>query len=244
MEKVPCKNILDMMVHIVVAAVKEKMAQGELDPVDLDEIEKALTCNNKEVEAFCHSARERCMSKAKLDLLIPPRTNAYGRVMVQPLECLFDKKERRFSEKQLSNYFHMLSSIIGRERYENYHDALAELMRNQIRAYGSKFTWEGFYSHPDVVQVRLETLGAIAQSFEHFEQRMNWFLNVMEASPHDPGHRAGTLQFTERQAKAFLLALFAECRDMNDKARDFLEQTVSRRQRKDIAHLIARLCQL
>lgn len=113
MEKLPCKNTFDMTVHIVISAVKERLATGAITSDDLDEIEQALTVENSQVEAFCHSVHERCMSKSKLDLLVPPRTNAYGRIMVQPLESLFDKRHRRFSERQLANYFHMLSSIIG-----------------------------------------------------------------------------------------------------------------------------------
>ncbi|GGF65643.1 hypothetical protein GCM10011332_19670 [Terasakiella brassicae] len=244
MEKLPCKNTFDMTVHIVVSAVKEKLATGEITPDDLDEIEQALTVENSQVEAFCHSVHERCMSKSKLDLLVPPRTNAYGRIMVQPLERLFDKRHRRFSERQLANYFHMLSSIIGREVYEKNHDQMSELMRSEIRDHGSNFSWDSFYNHPEVVRCRLETLGAIAQAFDHFDQRMNWFINVMEGSAHNPEDGAGTLQFTEQQAKAFLSALFTECMDMTEGERERLQQYVGERRRKNIAFLIARLTQM
>lgn len=244
MEKLPCKSTFDMTVHIVTTAIKEKLSHGPITAEDVDEIEKALTVENNKVEAFCHSVHERCMSKSKLDLLVPPRTNAYGRIMVQPLERLFDKKHRRFSEKQLSNYFHMLSSILGRETYEHYHEIIAEQMRSEIRDHGSNFTWEEFYNHPLVVKCRLETLGAVAQAFEHFEQRMNWFINVMEGSQQNPEDGSGTMPFTEHQAKDFLLAMFAECIDMSSKRKEHFDTILNERRRKNIAHLISHLSQM
>lgn len=243
-EKLPCKSTFDMTVHIVIMAVKEKLAKGELTQQDLDEIEKALTIENNKVEAFCHSVHERCMSKSKLDLLVPPRTNAYGRIMVQPLERLFDRKHRRFSEKQLSNYFHMLSSILGRNTFEEYHDQIAELMRSEIRDHGSNFTWDHFYDHPTVIKCRLETLGKVAQAFEHFDQRMNWFLNVMESSIRDPEDGAGTMQFTEHQAKDFLLAMFGEFINMSPEKSDQVEEVLPEKRRQNIAHLISKLAQM
>ncbi|WP_417792784.1 hypothetical protein [Terasakiella pusilla] len=244
MEKLPCKSTFDMTVHIVAMAIKEKLAQGPITAQDVDEIEKALTVENNKVEAFCHSVHERCMSKSKLDLLVPPRTNAYGRIMVQPLERLFDKKHRRFSEKQLSNYFHMLSSVLGRETYERYHNIISEQMRAEIRDRGSNFTWEEFYKHSLVVKSRLETLGAVAQAFEHFEKRMNWFLNIMEGSQENPEDGSGTMAFTEHQAKDFLLEMFSECIEMNQQKINLLERILSERQRTAIAHLISKLTQM
>jgi len=244
MEKPPCKNTFDMTVHIVISAVKEKLRHGDISPQELDEIEQALTVENQQVEAFCHSVHERCMAKSKLDLLIPPRTNAYGRIMVQPLETLFDEKNRRFSEKQLANYFHMISAIIGRETYERYHDDMADLMRDEIRVKGSDFTWEEFYDHPEVIKCRLQTLGAIAQAFDHFEQRLIWFINVMEGADPHVDEEVSTLQFTRQQARAFLLALFGECVETSSKQKERIEQVLGERQRHCIAHLIGKLYQM
>lgn len=238
MEKPPCKNTFDMAVGIVIHAIREKIEEGRLTPDMLTEIENALTTNNNKVEAFCHSVHERCMKKSKLDLLIPPRTNAYGRVMVQPLEMLLDKKHRRFSEKQLANYFHMLSTILGREIYEGYHNTLSSLITDEIRDKGSNFSWDLFYKHETVIDIRIKTLGAIAQAFESFEKRMNWFVNVMESSVEKPNDGDGTMQFTEHQAKDFLLALFGECINMSDTKKQQLEHILDKKRRKGIAALI------
>jgi len=244
MEKLPCKNTFDMTVTIVINAVRDLMHEDKLSEDNLLELEKALTIGNNKVEAFCHSIHERCMSKSKLDLMVPPRTNAYGRIMVQPLEKLLDRKYRHFSEKQLSNYFHMLSSILGRETYENYHDQLSELLRSEIRDIGSNFTWEDFFNHPVCILIRLETLGRIALAFEHFEQRINWFLNVMESSHENADDGAGTMQFTEHQAKLFLLALFDECINMSPAKKAKLKNVLDERELKAVGHLLVNLTQL
>lgn len=242
MGNTPCKNTFDMTVRIVINAIREKMSHGTVTEDDLGEIEKALIVDNAHVEAFCHSVHERCMSSAKLDLLIPPRTNAYGRVMVQPLEQLIDKRKRRMSQKQLANYFHMLSSILGRETYEKNHDSLAELMRSEIRDHGSDFDWERFYNHPQVATMRLETLATIAKAFKSFEQRMIWFINIMESSfEHPENPSEGTLQFTEHQSKDFLLALFGEFINPSPEKKDFIDMALSKEQRSDVAHLVAKL---
>ena len=244
MEKLPCKNTFDMTVTIVINAVRDLMHEDKLSEDNLLELEKALTIGNNKVEAFCHSIHERCMSKSKLDLMVPPRTNAYGRIMVQPLEKLLDRKHRHFSEKQLSNYFYMISTILGRETYENYHDQLSELLRSEIRDLGSNFTWDDFFNHPICVCIRLETLGRIALAFDHFEQRMNWFLNVMEGSLNKSGDGAGTMQFTEHQAHVFLMALFDECINMKPSKQDEMKQILDEKEHKAIAHLIAKLVQM
>lgn len=244
MEQLPCKNTFDMTIHIAITAVKEKLAKGSITAKDLDEIEAALTIENKKVDAFCHSIHERCMSKSKLDLTVPPRTNAYGRIMIQPLEKLMDRRHRRFSEKQIPNFFHVISSILGRENYEKWHDKMADLMRDEIRDHGSHFTWDKFYQHPGVVECRLKTLGAIAHAFQHFDQRMNWFLNIMESTPTSPEDGSGSMQFTEQQAKFFLLALFEECQGMNDQRKEFFENILPKSQRSDIVHLISKVSQM
>jgi hypothetical protein len=238
MEKLPCKSTFDMSVHIVITAIKERLAQGEINEEKLDQIEQSLTVDNESVDAFCHSVYERCVGKSKLDLMVPARTNSFGRVMVQPLEKLLDRGSRRFSEHQLANYFHMLSSTLGRETYERYHDEISALMRREIRDRGSCFTWDGFYLHPDVEKIRIKTLGVIAQTFEHFDVRINWLQKVMEASPTTPDTDHGTMQFTEKQAKAFLLALFDECINMNDNQRQKLDQYLTEDQIVSVAHLI------
>lgn len=243
-QSAPCKNTFDMTVHIVVAAVRERMAHGGIDEAALQEIEEALTVENDQVEAFCHSAHERCMSKYQLDLAVPPRTNAFGRVMVQPFEKLLDRQHRKMSTKQLPNYFHVLSTILGRERYEHLHDHISQLMTQEIRDHGSKFSWATFYDHPEVVKIRLETLYALAHAFSHFDTRLEWFINVMEGANHGEGGSKGALQFTHVQARDCLLALFGEFITKRDEEHVYQIEVLSEPQRQEIAHLIAKLEQM
>lgn len=245
LDKLPCRNTFDMTVHIVIAAVKEHLAKGHLDEHMLDEIEAALTSvDNDQVEAFCHSVHERCMSTYQLDLAVPPRTNAFGRIMVQPLEKLLDRKHRRLSTKQLPNYFKMLSTILGRERYEHLHDHIAELMTNEIRDHGSHFMWGEFYHHHEVVKVRLETLYAIAHAFSHFDTRMEWFITTMEAMVTQDDGSQNTMPFTHTQARDFLLALFDEFIMKKTDENAYQKEILTDAQRQEIAHLIAKLEQM
>lgn len=243
-EKLPCKNTFDMTVHIVIAAVKERLAQGALSADDLQEIEDALTVQNNKVEAFCHSVHERCMSKYQLDLAVPPRTNAFGRVMVQPLEGLLHRQQRKLSTKQIPNYFHALSVILGRERYEHLHDEVSALMTEMIRLQGSDFQWTDFYQNQTVIRIRLETLYAVAHAFTHFEKRLDWFVNVMEGKASDESGIKGAIQFTRTQAREFLLALFDEFIVNKTQEKDLQKELLTEPQRQEIAHLIAKVKQM
>ena len=78
-----CKTVFDMSIHLAMTIVKEHIAAGDLTAEMVDEIENALTVNNQQSEAFCHSVHERCMRNERLDLMVPARTNAFGRIMVQ-----------------------------------------------------------------------------------------------------------------------------------------------------------------
>ncbi len=238
MENSLCRNTFDKTVNIVIAAVKEKLACGELNIDDLDGIEKALTRENQKVDAFCHSVHEHCLHKTKLDFMVPPRTNAYGRIMVQPLERLFDKKHRRFSERQLSNYFHMLVIVLGRATYERYHEEVAHLMRVEIRDHGDNFSWDEFYDHDKVVYIRLQTLAAIAHAFKNFDRRLSWLMEVMEGFHHEGDNLSATMPFTLQQAKAFLLALFGECLNLSEIGKEKLQKKLSAENFQDIVHLI------
>ncbi|WP_135079982.1 hypothetical protein [Terasakiella sp. SH-1] len=212
MSGTPCKNTFDMTVNIVISAAKERAQDGKVTLDELEEIRQALTIGNIQVEAFCHSIHERCEHNIQLDLLVPPRTNAYGRVMVQPLEKLFDQKQRRISNKQLASYFHMLDQILGREQYEQYHDTANELMRHEIGKNGPDFHWDDFFALEAIRKIRIETLVRIAHAFHNFEPRLDWFITIFESSFKNGQiqHDEGTLQFTRRQARDFLLALFSE----------------------------------
>lgn len=243
-EKLPCKNTFDMTVRIVIAAVKERLEQGALSAIDLQEIEDALTVENNKVEAFCHSVHERCMSKYQLDLAVPPRTNAFGRVMVQPLEGLLHRQKRKLSTKQIPNYFHALSVILGRERYEHLHDEISGLMTEMIRMQGSEFQWADFYQNYTVVKIRLETLYAVAHAFTHFEKRLDWFVNVMEGKASDDSGIKGAIQFTRTQARDFLLALFDEFMVNKSQDKDLQKEILSEPQRQEIAHLVVKLQQM
>ncbi|NVK19086.1 MAG: hypothetical protein HWE30_10350 [Methylocystaceae bacterium] len=243
-QNAPCKNTFDMTVRIVIEAVRERMVKGELDAMSLQEIESALTVENGTVEAFCHSVHERCMSKYQLDLAVPPRTNAFGRVMVQPFENLLDRRHCKMSTKQLPNYFNVLSTVLGRERYESLHDQVSQLMRQEIRDHGGGFSWGTFYQHPEVVKIRLETLYSIAHAFSHFDARLEWFINVMEGSGNGDTRSKGALQFTHTQARDCLLALFGEFIRHKSDEKSYQQAVLSEPQRKEIAHLIAKLKQM
>ena len=245
MEQLPCKSTFDMTVHVVIEAVKERLKHGEISRHDLEEIENALTVGNRQVNAFCHSVYDKCMDKHKLDALAPPRTNAYGRIMVQPLESLFDTKQPRMSPAQLSHYFLVLEQILGRAVYETYHDEMATLMRAEMRDRGSYFTWDRFYSHPDVTYVRRHTLAIFAQTFEHFEKRLSWFLSVMEGR-HTEGVQTypSTMTFTHHQAKMFFMALFNEFIEMNPKEKDEMKKQLGERERRAINLFLSHVVQM
>lgn len=108
------------------------------------------------------------------------RINAFGRLLVHPLDTLFaeDKLDRRL----IGNYFFFVRSLFGDEV-----DVMAEEAANiaeELRvAGGGPLDWAEFYADPRVKQLYFKVAARVIKSFRVFETRKEWAMKVMQ---HDP----------------------------------------------------------
>jgi len=105
------------------------------------------------------------------------RTNAFGRLILHPLDPLFDAG--RLDRALIPNLFNFLHLALGEEA-----DAHALRCRDIVTALreelGTSFTWDAFYENGEAKQVTWRVLLRIAESFRRFELRRDWFIKLMQ----------------------------------------------------------------
>lgn len=152
------------------------------------------------------------------------RTNAFGRLMLHPLDPLFDSG--RLDRALIANLFNFLHLALGEEA-----DAHAALCRDRIAALreelGPSFTWDAFYDDDAIKAVYWKVLLRIAESFRRFELRRDWFIKLMQhrqntvslgsnafyAVEHDPA--AEPIPFEDGEFALLLHAWFDPLEDLS-----------------------------
>ncbi|WP_300303174.1 hypothetical protein [Ferrovibrio sp.] len=108
------------------------------------------------------------------------RVNAFGRLLVHPLDTQFaeDKLDRRL----IGNYFFFVRSLFGDEV-----DVMAEeaaSIAEELRSSGGgPLDWAQYYADPRVKQIYFRVVARVIKSFRIFETRKEWAMKVMQ---HDP----------------------------------------------------------
>jgi len=104
------------------------------------------------------------------------RTNAFGRLMIHPLDPLFDSGA--LDRAVIGNLFSFLLMVLGEEAEANAvrcRDVLATL-REEL---GTSFSWEAFFDDPEVRLVEWRVLLQVAELFKRFDVRKDWFIKLM-----------------------------------------------------------------
>lgn len=108
------------------------------------------------------------------------RVNAFGRLLVHPLDQLF--ADERLDRRLIGNYFFFVRSLFGDEV-----DVMAEeaaTIAEEIRAQGGgNLDWGTFYADPRAKQIFYKVVGRVIRAFRVFETRRDWVMKVMQ---HDP----------------------------------------------------------
>ena len=237
----PCSDPFCMAVDIFLALAADRSSEGQVSLAELKALAETLKSGTDETQAFCHSTHNRCIKQIHLDLLTPPRTNAFGRALVAPVEQLMRRDQARLSQRQLPNYFGLFQSVLGRSQWERFHDRAAELMQEGMREQGEAFSWRHFSKLAEIIDMRLRALVELAKSFDRFENRKEWFIAVMEGDPDGEENKNSALQFTSEQFYDVMEALYAEFSELPPGAREAYETNYTEEDREAVARLIENL---
>ncbi|MFN4277822.1 MAG: hypothetical protein ACK4FJ_16125 [Ferrovibrio sp.] len=164
------------------ALVQGAEQQGKKAPFTVDTL-RQLVESMKTASDYDHYYRasyDALMKVIEEDERKGARVNAFGRLLVHPLDTLFaeDKLDRRL----IGNYFFFVRSLFGDEV-----DVMAEEAANiaeELRvAVGGPLDWAEYYADPRVKQLYFKVAARVMKSFRVFETRKEWAMKVMQ---HDP----------------------------------------------------------
>ncbi|HEX6960082.1 MAG TPA: hypothetical protein VF194_19030 [Ferrovibrio sp.] len=108
------------------------------------------------------------------------RVNAFGRLLVQPLDRLF--AQEKLDRRLIGNYFFFVRSLFGDEVdvMADEAAALAEELRSQS---SGKLDWNAYYADPRAKRIFFKVVARVIRAFRVFETRRDWLMKVMQ---HDP----------------------------------------------------------
>ena len=109
------------------------------------------------------------------------RVNAFGRLLVHPLDPLF--AENRLDRRLIGNFFFFVRSLFGDE-IETMAEQAAEVadeLRN--KAESGQFDWGRFYADPRAKRLYFSVMSRMIRAFRSFDARRDWAMKVMQ---HDP----------------------------------------------------------
>ncbi|WP_341913096.1 hypothetical protein [Ferrovibrio terrae] len=108
------------------------------------------------------------------------RINAFGRLLVHPLDPLFS--EEKLDRRLIGNYFFFVRSLFGDE-VEAMADEAASIAEEIRVSAGGNLDWVSFYADPRAKQLYFKVIGRVIRAFRVFETRRDWVVKVMQ---HDP----------------------------------------------------------
>jgi len=196
------------------AARKGSLSVADIDAMqgEMNEQAVALTATfEKRLEEFA-IARDRANWDEKRDY-------PFDRLIVKRFSALFQETDLsrfdRVSRRILPGFFMALNMILGPEAVEDL-QARCRIVVDRVRMErGEVFDWEDVYAAKDARTLVLDALIVIAQQFDNFERRTEWFIELINGhlTPAEdaPKDDAGW-ELSPAGVKTFLNALLGDLR--------------------------------
>lgn len=108
------------------------------------------------------------------------RVNAFGRLLVHPLDPLF--AENRLDRRLIGNFFFFVRSLFGDE-VEAMAEQAAEIADELRGPDGGQLDWARFYADPRAKRMYFSVMSRMIRAFRSFDARRDWAMKVMQ---HDP----------------------------------------------------------
>lgn len=211
-------HVLDALLRAAEAAY-----HGQAVPMKaLHDIVEGLKSGAVFDEFYRHSFND-ISETVEEDKLAQQRSNAYGRLMLHPLNELFQSE--RLDRELLPNIFSFFHLVLGDDA-QTYGDACKDIVATLKSDMGDAFSWDAFYAHPEAKRIQWHTLTRVATSFKRWELRKEWFIKLMQYTPttvslgqstfmtREVDHTEEPRVFGNRDFCAFFQALFIPLTEM------------------------------
>ncbi|CAA7611573.1 conserved hypothetical protein [Magnetospirillum sp. LM-5] len=211
--------------HVLDALLKAAETAYHGQPIgmkSLHDIVEGLKAGAHFDEFYRHAYTE-IIDAVEQDKLAQERTNAYGRLMIHPLNE--DLQDGRLDRDMLPNVFSFFHLVLGDDA-QKYGDQCKEIVVGMKEELGDQFHWDLFYADPQAKRIQWHTLTRIATSFKRWELRKDWFIKLMQYTPttvslgqsafvtREIDHSEEPRVFGNREFCAFFQALFRPLTEM------------------------------
>jgi hypothetical protein len=157
-------------------------AESRKAPFNLDMLRQLVDAMKAapEYDHYYRASYDSLMKVVEEDARRGARVNAFGRLLVHPLDPLFS--EEKLDRRLIGNYFFFVRSLFGDEVEAMAEEAatVAEEIRSKS---GGNLDWVSFYADPRAKQLYFKVIARVIRAFRVFETRRDWVVKVMQ---HDP----------------------------------------------------------
>jgi hypothetical protein len=133
-----------------------------------------------EYDHFYRASYDGLQKLAEDDQRRSARVNAFGRLLVHPLDPLF--AENRLDRRLIGNFFFFVRSLFG-DQVDTMAEEAAQLAEELRAAEGGQLDWARFYAEPRAKRIYFSVMSRMIRAFRSFDARRDWTMKVMQ---HDP----------------------------------------------------------
>jgi hypothetical protein len=164
------------------ALLKGVESESRRTPLTVDMLRQLIEAmkTSPDYDHYYRASYDGLMKVVEDDARRGARVNAFGRLLVHPLDTLFG--DDRLDRRLIGNYFFFVRSLFGDEVDVMADEAanVAEEIRNRS---GGNLDWANFYADPRAKQLYFRVVARVIRAFRVFESRRDWVMKVMQ---HDP----------------------------------------------------------
>ncbi|MCW8862253.1 MAG: hypothetical protein OQK53_11000 [Rhodospirillales bacterium] len=183
-----------------------KAHEGKLSADEIENLTKAFLSKDEVLADFYETLADGCMESFAESRFTEIRRNLLGRLVVHTFGDRFVEHaadpSRGLSREILPGFFHALNLMAGGEAIETLQAASADIVADLRMKHGDSFSWPVYYEDARAKAILYRVLGIIAIQFLRFEQRRDWFCNIVtvhaegDAAPHSVPSPISEEQFT------------------------------------------------
>lgn len=157
-------------------------AEGAKAPFTLDMLRQLVEAMKSapDYDHYYRASYDSLMKVVEEDARRGARINAFGRLLVHPLDPLFSAEQ--LDRRLIGNYFFYVRSLFGDE-VEAMADEAASIAEGIRVGAGGNLDWVAFYADPHAKQLYFKVIARVIKSFRVFDTRRDWVMKVMQ---HDP----------------------------------------------------------
>jgi hypothetical protein len=164
------------------ALVQGAQAEAQKAPFSIDTLRQLVEAMKSapDYDHYYRASYDSLMKVVEEDARRGARINAFGRLLVHPLDPLFS--EDRLDRRLIGNFFFFVRSLFGDE-VEAMADEAASVAEEIRVGAGGSLDWVAFYADPRAKQLYFKVVARVIRAFRVFESRRDWVMKVMQ---HDP----------------------------------------------------------